>query len=141
MALYTYRQMPPTGPDNIAPGRSPGRLGSILSSGYHRRGPMKTIHFESAAHYHRLGFDARLKLKRIDTRMDTLIYPAVYKYIYIYILLLSLYFYRTFFFSPSFFFSHQRYAHGGYTQYVPTCIPLNYVTHTRERLPYCNLYD
>lgn len=70
--------MPPTGPDNIA--------GPLVRSAGARSlfwvpspGPMKTIHFESTAHYHRLGFDARLKLKRIDTRMNTLIY-RVYKY-------------------------------------------------------------
>lgn len=70
MALYTYRQMPPTGPDNIAGAARPA--GARFSSGHHRRA-MKTIHFESTRYYHRLGFDARFKLKPIGTRMDPLI--------------------------------------------------------------------
>lgn len=100
MALYTYRQMPPTGPDNIAgPLARPAGARSLFW--VPSPGPMKTIHFESAAHYHRLGFDARLKLKRIDTRMDMLIYRAVYKYS----LFPSLSLYRTFFLTLVFLFS------------------------------------
>lgn len=79
MALYTYRQMPPTGPDNIS-GPLARSVGTRSLFWAPSPDPMKTIHFESAAHYHRLGFDARLILKRIDTRMDTPIHPAVYKY-------------------------------------------------------------
>lgn len=124
-------------PDQItSPGRSPGRTGPVLSW-VPSPGPMKTIHFESAAHYHRLGFDARLKLKRIDTRMDTLIYRKVYKYS----------------FFPSslshFLFSHSRSSfltRGTEGRYVPTCVIAvlrnTYVREReRERLPSCNLYD
>lgn len=106
-------------PDQItSPGRSSRSAGARSLFWVPSPDPMKTIHFESAAHYHRLGFDARLKLKRIDTRMDTLIHRAVYKY------------------SPSFlcriFFLARDARTGGDGTFSPVR-PLYCVTHTRER--------
>lgn len=99
MALYTYRQMPPTGPDNIS-GPLARSAGARSLFWVPSLDPMKTIHFESAAHYHRLGFDARLKLKRIDTRIRR----AVYKYSFSSA-------------SVAFLFSHRR--HGGDDMFSP----------------------
>jgi len=141
MALYTYRQMPPTGPDNITgPLIRPAGARSLF---WVPSDPMKTIHFESAAHYHRLDFDARLKLKWIDTRMDTLIYRAVYKYSLFPSLSVSLSI-ALFFHSRSSFLT--RYMGEGGERYVPTCVTAvlrntRERERERERLPGYNLYD
>ena len=59
MALYTYRQMPPTVADNID-GSAGSRAGQIV---------WKPSISRSARHYHRAlaAFDARLELKPIAT--------------------------------------------------------------------------
>lgn len=68
--IHIGRCLPPDQITSAGP-RSGPSVGAPFSSEYHRGASMKTIHFESSRYYHRLGFDARFKLKPIGTRTDT----------------------------------------------------------------------